>query len=105
MEEQEFNAAVSRLIRQARARAGVTQEYLGRQAGLSRGSITNIEAGTQTPPLYRLARIAAALNMPTAELLPPLVPDETADLSARHAAGVSAVWAQAAELRDGHGEG
>ncbi|MFE7497581.1 helix-turn-helix domain-containing protein [Streptomyces albidoflavus] len=105
MEEQEFNAAVSRLIRHARQRAGVTQEHLGRQAGLSRGSITNIEAGTQMPPLYRLARIASALNVQPVELFPPAAPDATADLSARHAAGVSAVWARAAELGDDHGEG
>ncbi|MEU7082156.1 MULTISPECIES: helix-turn-helix domain-containing protein [Streptomyces] len=83
MEEQEFNAAVSHLIRQARQRAGVTQEHLGRQPGLSRGSITNIEAGTQMSPLYHLARIASALNVQPAELLPLLVPDETADLAAK----------------------
>ncbi|MFE9930867.1 helix-turn-helix transcriptional regulator [Streptomyces sp. NPDC005533] len=105
MEEQAFNRAVAGLIRDARRRAGVTQAFLGRQAGLSRGSIANIEAGTQAPPLYRLALIAAALNLQPAELLPPLRPDEAAGLPDRHAADVAAVWAQAAKMRGGHGEG
>ncbi|MFD6988098.1 helix-turn-helix domain-containing protein [Streptomyces sp. NPDC059943] len=105
VEEQAFNRAVAGLIRDARKRAGVTQAYLGHQAGLSRGSIANIEAGTQAPPLYRLALIAVALNIQPAELLPPLRPDEAAGLPARHAADVAAVWAQAAKVRDSRGEG
>ncbi|CAM5396515.1 helix-turn-helix transcriptional regulator [Kitasatospora aureofaciens] len=105
MKEREFNEAVARRIRQARARAGVTQEYVGRRVGLSRGSITNIESGTQAPPLYRLALIASALNVQLADLFPPLQPDEASGLRARHAAGVAAVWAEAAKLKDGHGEG
>ncbi|MGW4805168.1 helix-turn-helix domain-containing protein [Kitasatospora sp. NPDC004272] len=105
MEESEFNEAVARRIRQARVRAGVTQEYVGRRVGLSRGSITNIESGTQSPPLYRLALIASALNVEPADLLPSIQPDEVSGLPARHAADVAAVWAQAAKLKDGHGEG
>ncbi|MFF7655733.1 helix-turn-helix transcriptional regulator [Streptomyces sp. NPDC007983] len=105
MEEQAFNTAVAGLIREARRRAGVTQAYVGRQAGLSRGSIANIEAGTQAPPLYRLVLIAAALGVQPEDLLPPLRPDGAAGLPARHAADVAAVWAQAAKMRDGHGEG
>ncbi|MFC9749819.1 helix-turn-helix domain-containing protein [Streptomyces niveus] len=93
------------LIRDARKRAGVTQAYLGHQAGLSRGSIANIEAGTQAPPLYRLALIAVALKIQPAELMPPLCLDEAAGLPARHAADVAAVWAQAAKVRDSRGEG
>lgn len=105
MEEQAFNTAVAGLIREARKRAGVTQAYLGRQAGLSRGSIANIEAATQAPPLYRLALIALALNVQPAELLPPLHPNEVAGLPARHAADVAAVWAQVSNMRGDHGEG
>ncbi|MET9439140.1 helix-turn-helix transcriptional regulator [Streptomyces sp. NPDC006610] len=105
MEEREFNAAVARLIREARTRAGVTQEYVGRRAGLSRGSITNIESGTQTPPLYRLALIAEAVNVEPSDLLPRLQLDEAAGLAARHAADVAAVWAQASARRDARGEG
>ncbi|MEW2297670.1 helix-turn-helix transcriptional regulator [Streptomyces sp. NPDC006743] len=105
VEEREFNAAVARLIREARTRAGVTQEYVGRRAGLSRGSITNIESGSQTPPLYRLALIAAAVNVELSDLLPRLQLDEASGLAARHAADVAAVWAHASERMDARGEG
>ncbi|MEX2983963.1 helix-turn-helix domain-containing protein [Streptomyces sp. C36] len=105
MKEREFNEAVSRLIREARMRAGMTQEYVGRRAGLSRGSITNIESGTQTPPLYRLALIAAAVNVDPSDLLPRLQLDEASGLAARHAADVAAVWAQASKRMDAGGEG
>ncbi|MEU6488563.1 helix-turn-helix transcriptional regulator [Streptomyces sp. NPDC046887] len=105
MNEQEFNKTVARLIREARTRAGVTQEYVGRQSGLTRGSITNIESGTQTPPLYRLALIAAAVDVDPADLLPPLQLDEASGLAARHAADVAAVWAQVSKKRNAGGEG
>ncbi|MEV5846171.1 helix-turn-helix transcriptional regulator [Streptomyces sp. NPDC051985] len=105
MEEKAFNAAVGRLIREARTRIGLTQELLGRRAGLSRGSITNIESGTQAPPLYRLVRIAAVLNVQPTDLLPPLVPEEAAGLPARHAADVASVWSEAEKLKDAHGQG
>ncbi|MFJ3212540.1 helix-turn-helix domain-containing protein [Streptomyces flaveolus] len=105
MEEREFNETVGRLIRDARKRAGVTQEYVGRQAGLTRGSITNIESGAQSPPIYRLALIAAAVNTEPADLLPSLNLDAASGLAARHAADVAAVWAQASKRRDGGGEG
>ncbi|MFK4108114.1 helix-turn-helix domain-containing protein [Streptomyces sp. NPDC002176] len=105
VEERDFNEAVARLIREARMRAGVTQEYVGRRAGLTRGSITNIESGTQTPPLYRLALIAAAVNAEPADLLPSLHLDEASGLSTRHAADVAAVWAQASKRRGAGGEG
>ncbi|MFJ9154301.1 helix-turn-helix domain-containing protein [Streptomyces sp. NPDC102270] len=105
MEEKAFNAAVGRLIRETRTRAGLTQELLGRRSGLSRGSITNIEAGTQAPPLYRLVRIAAVLNVQPAELLPPLMTEETSGVPARHAADVASVWSDAEKLMDAHGQG
>ncbi|WP_165989769.1 helix-turn-helix domain-containing protein [Streptomyces sp. YIM 98790] len=103
MEEKAFNAAVGRLIRGARLRAGLTQELLGRQAGLSRGSITNIESGTQTPPLYRLVRMAAVLHVEPAELLPQLLPEEVAGLPAKYAADVASVWSEA-EKNNAHGQ-
>ncbi|POX60978.1 hypothetical protein C3492_25195 [Streptomyces sp. Ru62] len=105
VDEREFNETVAQLIREARMRAGVTQEYVGRRAGLTRGSITNIESGTQSPPLYRLALIAAAVNADPADLLPSLHLDEASGLAARHAADVAAVWAQASKIRGVCGEG
>ncbi|MGW9433637.1 helix-turn-helix domain-containing protein [Streptomyces decoyicus] len=105
MEEKAFNSAVGRLIREARTQAGMTQELLGRRAGLSRGSITNIESGTQAPPLYRLVRIAAVLDVQPADLLPQLLPEEAAALPARHAVDVASVWSEAEKLRNDHGQG
>ncbi|MET7458164.1 helix-turn-helix transcriptional regulator [Streptomyces sp. NPDC005574] len=104
MEEKAFNAAVGRLIRETRTRAGMTQELLGRRTGLSRGSITNIEGGTQAPPLYRLVRIAAELHVQPADLLPSLLPEEATGLPARHAADVASVWSGAEQLKDAHGQ-
>ncbi|MGI5461233.1 helix-turn-helix domain-containing protein [Streptomyces sp. CA-249302] len=104
VEEKAFNAAVGRLIRETRTRAGMTQELLGRRTGLSRGSITNIEGGTQAPPLYRLVRIAAELNVQPADLLPSLLPEEATGLPARHAADVASVWSGAEQLKDAHGQ-
>ncbi|MGI5401492.1 helix-turn-helix domain-containing protein [Streptomyces sp. CA-135486] len=72
MDERAFNAGVGRRVRAARLQAELTQELLARKAGLTRGSITNIESGVQAPPLYRLVRIAAALHVEPAELLPQL---------------------------------
>lgn len=68
--ERAFNAEVGRRVRRARARAELTQELLARKAGLTRGSITNIESGAQAPPPYRLVRLAAALGVEPAHLLP-----------------------------------
>ncbi|MEU1144418.1 helix-turn-helix domain-containing protein [Streptomyces sp. NPDC005863] len=105
MEEKAFNTAVGRRIREARIKARLTQELLGRQAGLSRASITNIESGTQAPPLYRLVRIAAALRVQPAELLPQLLPAEAAGLPAQYAADVASVWSDSEKLKDTHGQG
>lgn len=70
--ERDFNAEIGRRVRAARARAKLTQELLARKAGLTRGSITNIESGAQAPPPYRLVRLASALGVEPAELLPVL---------------------------------
>ena len=70
--ERAFNAEIGRRVRVARARAKLTQELLARKAGLTRGSITNIESGAQAPPPYRLVRLASALQVEPADLLPGL---------------------------------
>lgn len=54
-----------------RARGSMGQETLGTQVGMSRGSISNIEAGRQRVPLHLLPRLAAALGKSSIELLPP----------------------------------
>jgi len=66
---------VAALVRSARTRAGLSARELSRRVGRSSGYITQIEAGTRwkrsLPPLAALAEIAAALNVPVDELLPP----------------------------------
>jgi transcriptional regulator with XRE-family HTH domain len=47
-----------------------TQEYVAKQAGLSRTSITNIEKGRQRILLHQLYDLAAALEVPPTALLP-----------------------------------
>jgi transcriptional regulator with XRE-family HTH domain len=70
--ERAYNVQIGRRVRQARVRAQLTQEFLARKAGLTRGSITNIESGAQAPPPYRLALLASALGVEPADLLPEL---------------------------------
>jgi len=69
-QEELFNQRMGTRIRTLRLDAGLVQAQLARMSGLSRASITNIEAGTQAPPPYRLALIAQALRCEPAELLP-----------------------------------
>ncbi|MFE6129518.1 helix-turn-helix domain-containing protein [Streptomyces sp. NPDC056437] len=70
--ERVFNAEIGRRVRAARVDAKLTQELLARKAGLTRGSITNIESGAQAPPPYRLVRLASAMRVDPADLLPGL---------------------------------
>jgi transcriptional regulator with XRE-family HTH domain len=65
-----FYAEVGGLVRKARSDRSVTQEDLGSAVALTRTSITNIEKGRQRLPLHTFAKIAAALGVTVAELLP-----------------------------------
>ena len=57
-------------IRRQREKKGLTQEALGRQVGLSRTSITNVEQGRQTLLLHQFIEIAHALDMQPSALMP-----------------------------------
>ncbi|MGW9205712.1 helix-turn-helix domain-containing protein [Embleya sp. NPDC055664] len=104
--ERAFNAGIGQRVRAARVRTGLTQELLARKTGLTRGSITNIESGVQAPPPYRLARIAAALEVEPAELLPPLVDAGPAhDLPEHLADVVASVVSAAQKMRGSDGQG
>ena len=50
----------------------MTQAELGRQIGLSRTSVTNIEQGRHHVSLETFLRMAAALEVAPENLLPPL---------------------------------
>jgi transcriptional regulator with XRE-family HTH domain len=60
-------------------RGEMSQEALAERARLSRTSIVNIERGRQGVSLATLYRLAAALNVPPAVLLPPT--NATPDIS------------------------
>ncbi|MFD9461156.1 helix-turn-helix domain-containing protein [Streptomyces sp. NPDC060027] len=101
--ERDFNAEIGRRVRAARVQTKLTQELLARKTGLTRGSITNIESGTQAPPPYRLVRLASALGVKPAELLPGLdEPGHAAELP-EYLADTVASLASAADrrVRDG----
>ena len=56
-------------IRQARDRAGLTQEQLAERIGVSRTAIARYESGEIEPKLHNLAAIALALGVSCDELL------------------------------------
>ena len=56
-------------IRSAREAAGISQDELAARIGLTRTSVTNIEAGRQDVPLSRLVVLAAALDVELAGLV------------------------------------
>lgn len=55
-----------------RVRGSMSQAALGARVGLSRGSVSNIEAGRQHVPLHMLPRFARALGVDHADLIAPL---------------------------------
>jgi transcriptional regulator with XRE-family HTH domain len=64
-------AALGARIRQLRKSQGLGQEQLADLVGVTRTSITNIEAGRQRVPLDRIYDIADALDVQAVDLLPP----------------------------------
>jgi transcriptional regulator with XRE-family HTH domain len=60
---------LSRAVRVARGRAGLSQEALALQAGINRSYVGQIERGVGNPSLRVLARIADTLGMDVGDLL------------------------------------
>ncbi|WBW97591.1 helix-turn-helix domain-containing protein [Oceanirhabdus sp. W0125-5] len=56
-------------IKEFRKKAGITQLELSEKVGVSVRTIQGYEANKITPPIDKLNKIAAALNIPVAELL------------------------------------
>lgn len=56
-------------VQQARTRRQMTLETLAERSGLSKGHLSRIENGLQTPPLGTLIRIAGALNADVTSLI------------------------------------
>lgn len=82
-----FHRAFGDAVRVARDRAGMTQDDLAKAVGLTRTSITNIEAGRQRPLLcqaYELARsLSVSLDTLMAQSAEAARKDEIALLTAR----------------------
>lgn len=68
--ERALYVELGRRVRDARCRRGLTQEGLGDLVSLTRTSVTNIEKGRQRLLVHTLVRIAAALKVSPASLLP-----------------------------------
>jgi transcriptional regulator with XRE-family HTH domain len=68
--DEEFYRFVGSKVRSARIAAGISQTLLASRVGLTRSSITNIEAARQRVPLYHFVLISRALNREISELLP-----------------------------------
>jgi transcriptional regulator with XRE-family HTH domain len=65
------------VIRNARARSGISQRELARRAGTTQASISRIERGLEEPTVERLEQILAGLGWrPVIELEPIAVHDE-----------------------------
>lgn len=61
--------AVGDAIRQYRSRAGVSQEELGRLAGLHRTYVSDVERGRRNPTAMTLLSLAHTLGTTPSELL------------------------------------
>ncbi len=61
--------AIGRRIRQARERAGLTQEALAAKAEIGRVTLVRIENGAQSPRYETLVSLAKSLGTPLRELL------------------------------------
>ncbi|HEX5527013.1 MAG TPA: helix-turn-helix transcriptional regulator [Solirubrobacterales bacterium] len=56
-------------IAEARQRAGLTQEQLGKRASIRPNDISRLECGHYSPHLQTLVRLAGALEVSAANLL------------------------------------
>ncbi len=65
-------AGVGAAIRAARERAGLSMRSLATQCGVSQPFLSQVENGVASPSLATLYRLAGALDVPPADLLPPL---------------------------------
>ena len=79
MEVAPLYRALGRRVAARRKVLELTQAQLANRVGFSRASIANIERGEQRLPLHQIYRLTTALGLSEiSDLLPPLVPDETA---------------------------
>ena len=83
-------------LKQRRIELGFTQDFVADEVGVSRTSITNIEAGSQKLPLHLLYRICLILDLEPSNLLPALIDVQYADSDKREDEGKTASFIQGA---------
>ena len=66
----EFGAEIGRLVRQGRAKRGMTRRQLAQDSGASERYLAQIESGDGNPSVVVLRAIADGLDVPMIELLP-----------------------------------
>jgi XRE family aerobic/anaerobic benzoate catabolism transcriptional regulator len=74
-----FAAEIGRLVRQGRAKRGMTRRQLAQDSGTSERYLAQIESGAGNPSVVVLRAVAEALDVPMVELLP-LAHGRSADL-------------------------
>ena len=60
---------LGRNVREARHRAGLSQEQLAFEAGMKRSYVSDLERGTRNPSVKAIERLALALGVEPPELL------------------------------------
>lgn len=60
---------LGRNVREARHRAGLSQEQLAFEAGMKRSYVSDLERGTRNPSVKAMGRLAVALAVDPADLL------------------------------------
>lgn len=60
---------LGRNVREARRRAGMSQEQLAFEAGMKRSYVSDLERGTRNPSVKAIDRLATALGVEPADLL------------------------------------
>lgn len=91
---EQVNEAFGLVLREARDQAGLSQAELARRAGVGRTSITNLEQGHQSVTLDLLFRLADAMNVTPAALLPLRATENDADHLADERIKTLASWDQ-----------
>src|SRR2546423_5353251 len=78
--ERDYLAVLGERVREARAKRGTSRKLLARDSGVSERYLAQLEGGQGNVSILLLRQIAAALNVPPAELLAE-DPDEAVELT------------------------
>lgn len=67
---------IGQKVKELREKRNYTQEYMAEQLGITQGSYSKIEQIKSNPPISRLLKIAAILEITTAEYIELVVANE-----------------------------